>query len=175
MKLEVAVNTVTVAPVLMDAEQVPVVIPPALVQTIPPGLAPTVPSPVVIFVVKVNVFNGFANSAVTFMFLVMNKTHPVPVPVQSPPHLTKFPPVIFKLRLAPALYDLLQVVPQFIPVGLLVTIPVLAPAPVLDTVRVNAACAVLVGIKIPNPKKIKHVRSIFLGKVWGIGGVKMLH
>jgi hypothetical protein len=74
--------------------------------------------------------------AVTFLaaFIV---TVQVPVPVQAPPQPAKTPlPLtwIVRVTIVPLLNETLQMLPQLMPAGLLVTVPRVAAVPVLVTV-----------------------------------------
>ena len=77
------------------------------------------------------------NVAYTFLALSIVTVHVVEVPEQSPDHPPKvelLAAVAVTVTVVPELNDAEQVLPQFMPDGLLVTVPL--PVPVLVTVRV---------------------------------------
>ena len=123
----VAVN-VTLVPLLYASEQSPP-------QLMPAGLLVTVPLPDFV-TVSVNCWS--VNAAVTDIAEVTETTH-VPVPEQPPPDQ----PVKIEFTLGeavsvtvvPKLYASEQSAPQFIPKGLLVTVP--EPEPDFKAVNVN--------------------------------------
>jgi hypothetical protein len=138
----VAVN-VTVLPVgneaLAELQPVP--------QLMPDGLLVTVPVPVpALFTVRME---GTAlNVAVTVLFWVITTTQ-APVPLQAFPQPPKLEPVAaaaVKLTEVPLGYVKMQVVPQSIPAGLLVTVP--SPTPALVTVRVNELGAAKLAVTV---------------------------
>jgi hypothetical protein len=121
--------SVTVAPLLNEEEQV-------MPQLIPAGLLSTVPVPVPAFVTeRLKVCK--LKVAVTDLAASMVTAH-VPVPVQAPLQPAKLElaeGVAVNVTEAPALKDAEQVVPQSIPMGEEVTVPV--PVPALETERLN--------------------------------------
>src|SRR5262249_53675892 len=105
--------------------------------TIPTGLLVTVPTPAPAGVtVRVNVFGGAVKFAVTVWSAFITTVHE-PVPLQPPPlqPVNAEPPVGTAVRatVLPLGKSAAQVVPQEMPLGLLVTVPV----PVPDVVTVN--------------------------------------
>ena len=82
---------------------------------------------------------GVPNVAVTLRAWVM-LTVQVPVPEHDPLQPVKVEPVVgvaVRVTLVPVLNEALQVAPQEIPVGLLVTVPVPVPIPTVATVSVK--------------------------------------
>ncbi|HET7229072.1 MAG TPA: hypothetical protein VFJ16_03685 [Longimicrobium sp.] len=129
---------VTSVPAANDAVQVPLALPPLMVQLIPPGLDVTVPLPVPP-PITVN-WEGGVKAAVTdcARFIV---TWQVPVPVQAPDHPANVLPPLAAVGVnvtsVPALNDAAQVplalpplMVQLIPPGLDVTVPLPVPPPV---------------------------------------------
>src|SRR5215468_1373536 len=108
-----------------------------LPQLMPLGLLVTLPVPVpALFTVSVE---GTAlNVAVTDLFALITTTHVAvplhPLPLQ-PPNVDPADGVAVNVTVVPLVKLKLQVAPQAIPGGLLVTVP--SPTPCLVTVRVN--------------------------------------
>jgi hypothetical protein len=123
--------SVTVVPLLkVELQVVP--------QLMPEGLLVTVPSPAPALVTaRVNVF-GVAKLAMTVWLAFIATIHePVPLhpaPLQ-PPNVDPADGVAVNVTVVPLLKVELQVVPQLMPEGLLITVP--SPAPALVTARVN--------------------------------------
>ena len=105
-------------------------------QSIPAGLLETVPAPDPDLVIAN--WTGIAvNVAVTALAAVMATVHVVVDPVHAPAQLVKVEPAVgaaVRVTLAFWLKLAVQVVPQLMPAGLLVTVP----APVPDLVMANA-------------------------------------
>ncbi len=108
-------------------------------QLMPDGLLTTVPLPVPALV-TVSVGGPPTNVAVTVLAVLMLTTQVLVVPVQAPDHPPKVEPLagaavsvteVFSAKLA------LHVVPQLMPDGLLVTVPLPVPALVTVSVRVS--------------------------------------
>ena len=129
----VAVN-VTCVPLLKLALHV-------VPQLIPAGLLVTVPVPVPAFVtVKGKVVGFVVKVAVTDCAAFMVTTQ-LPLPLQAPVHPVKDEPVVgvaVNVTCVPLLKLALHVVPQLIPAGLLVTVPV--PVPAFVTVKGKVVC-----------------------------------
>jgi len=103
----------------------------------PAGLLVTVPAPVPALV-TVRVEGTALNVAVTDLFALITTTHVAvplhPLPLQ-PPNVDPADGVAVNVTVVPLVKLKLQVAPQAIPGGLLVTVP--SPTPCLVTVRVN--------------------------------------
>jgi hypothetical protein len=106
-------------------------------QLMPAGVLVTVPVPVpVLFTVRLKVWT--AKAAVTVVLAVIVTAQVVAVPVQAPPQPVKVEPVAgvaVKVTGVPVTYEAVHAVPQLMPAGVLVTVPV--PAPDLETVSVG--------------------------------------
>jgi len=106
-------------------------------QLMPAGLLVTVPAPVPALV-TVRVEGTALNVAVTDLFALITTTHVAvplhPLPLQ-PPNVDPADGVAVNVTVVPLVKLKLQVAPQAIPGGLLVTVP--SPTPCLVTVRVN--------------------------------------
>jgi len=131
---------VTEVPLVKVAEQV-------VGQLIPDGLLATVPVPVPALVtarVKACVLNVAVTDLAAFIVTVQ-----VPVPEHPPPlqpaNTEPLAALAVRVTEVPLLNDAEQVLPQLIPAGLLVTVPL--PAPDLFTVRVKRS-AVLTALRI---------------------------
>jgi hypothetical protein len=128
---------VTVEPLANDAEQVPP-------QSIPAGLLVTVPEPLPASVtVRIGAATFTLNVAVTDVFAFSVNTHEA-VPVQAPDHPANVDPAIavaVRVTFDPAAKSALQLLPQLIPVGALVTVP--EPVPARETLSTGRAAAVL--------------------------------
>ncbi len=122
--------SVTVPPLVKVALQV-------LPHSMPAGLLVTVPvPPPVLVTVKVAVAGGASKVAVT-VWLPFIVTTQAPVPLQAPPQPANVEPpvgVAVSVTVVPLGNVALHVVPQLMPPGLLVTVPV--PVPFLLTVKV---------------------------------------
>src|SRR3984957_16340247 len=144
--------SVTTVPLLKLALQV-------VPQLIPVGLLVTVPVPVPALV-TLNLKTTALNVAVTD-FAALIVTLQVPVPVQAPLQPANVEPAAalpVSVTTGPLLKLGLQVAPQLIPVGLLVTVPVPVPALVtlnLKTTALNVAvtdfAALIVTLQVPVP------------------------
>jgi len=121
---------VTMVPVVNDVEQV-------VPQEMPAGELVTVPVPAPA-VVTVSAKDDCTKLAVTVVAAFMVTVH-VPVPVQPPPlqpvNVEPAAAAAVSVTDVPVVNDAEQVVPQEMPAGLLVTVPL--PAPALDTVKVE--------------------------------------
>lgn len=134
-----------------------------MVQSIPAGLLVTVPVPVPLKSTDSDTFvgivvDGWMGAVKTAVQLLLVSTVTLPVLLQSPDQLENVEPlsgVAVKLTVAAAVYVSLQSVPQLIPAGLEVTVPV--PLPVLLTVSVTGAT----GFKV---KLAVHVRLFMYNK-----------
>ena len=124
----VAVSVTMVPLVTLSVQSAPQLMPAGLLVTVP------VPNPA-LATDKVKLLR--VNVPVTLLAASMVTTH-VPVPLQPPPlQPVKVDPadgVAVSVTMVPAAYDWLQSVPQLMPVGLLVSVPV--PVPALVTVSV---------------------------------------
>jgi hypothetical protein len=129
-------------------------------QLIPAGALVTVPPPVPVLV-TVKTLVG-VKLAVTLLFVVMTTVQDVAVPVQATDQPLKVEPaagVAVSTMLGDVLaYDALQVVPQLMAAGLLVTVPL--PVPVFVTVSVPAAYP-SIGIKTRPKSDHQHKRLTF--------------
>jgi hypothetical protein len=144
--------SVTTVPLLKLALQM-------LPQLIPVGLLVTVPVPVPALV-TLNLNAGTLNVAVTD-FAALIVTLQVPVPLQAPLQPANVDPaaaLAVSVTTVPLLKFALQMVPQLIPAGLLVTVPV--PVPALVTLNLNAGtlnvavtdfAALIVTLQVPVP------------------------
>jgi len=144
---------VTMVPLLNDPEQV-------VPQSIPAGELMTVPLPVPALV-TVSAKDGKVKVAVTVCAALIVTLHVAVVPVQLPLQPVKVEPAAgaaVKVTMVALLNDPEQVVPQLIPVGELVTVPL--PLPDLVTlsakdgkvkVAVTDAAAFIVTIQVPVP------------------------
>jgi hypothetical protein len=107
----------------------------AVPQVIPAGLDVTVPLPVpALSTVSTGVVS--VNVAVTFLAVVIETVHVAALPVQPPPDQLKVEPVAgvaVSTTLSSAANKAEQVVPQLMPAGAEVTVPV--PLPALVTFR----------------------------------------
>jgi hypothetical protein len=84
--------------------------------------------------------------AVTVLAALMVTVHVVPETVLQPLQLAKVDPLAalaVSVTLVPLLYSSEQSVPQLIPAGFELTLPLLLPAPVLLTVRTNCVGCVV--------------------------------
>src|SRR6266850_511950 len=121
---------VTAVPLVNAAEQ-------AVPQEMPAGALVTVPLPLPVLL-TVSVKDGKSKVAVTVVATVI-VTVQVPVPVQPPPlQPVKVEPAAgaaVKVTEEPMVNEAVQVVPQEMPAGLLVTVP--PPAPALETVSAD--------------------------------------
>jgi hypothetical protein len=125
---------VTAVPDVKEVEQV-------APQAMPAGLLVTVPLPAPALV-SVRVNDGSAKVAVTEVAPLIVTVQVVAVPEQPPPFQPeKVEPdagAAVKVTAVPLVKEVEQVVPQEMPAGELVTVPL--PAPALVTVRANEAC-----------------------------------
>jgi hypothetical protein len=114
----VAVRVTAVPPRKLAAQAVP--------QLTPAGLLVTVPVPLPYLLIERLYWTG-ENEAVTFCAWDMTSVQVVAVPVQAPDHPRKEDPATaaaVSVTLLLAVRLALHVVPQLIPAGLLVTVPV---------------------------------------------------
>jgi hypothetical protein len=111
-------------------------------QVIPDGLLLTVPLPLPARV-TVNVATVRLNVAVTDVFadsFTVQGPVPLHVPPDHPPNTELVPAVAVSVTVVPLLKLALQAVPQLIPAGLLVIVPV--PLPAGTIVKVSMATAI---------------------------------
>src|SRR5262245_31053863 len=123
---------VTAVPAVNEVEQV-------VPQLIPEGELVTVPPPAPALL-TVSAKDDFMKVAVAVVAAFIVPVPVVAVPVQPPLQPVKVDPAAaaaVRVTDVPVAYDVEQVAPQEMPVGLLVTVP--APAPALETVRVEPA------------------------------------
>jgi len=121
---------VTMVPLMNEEEQV-------APQSMPAGELVTVPLPVPALV-TVNVNDGSENVAVADRAALIATVHVAAVPVQLPVQPPKIEPpddAAVSVTEVPLVYEAEHVVPQLMPAGELVTVPL--PLPDLVTVRVN--------------------------------------
>jgi hypothetical protein len=145
--LAAAADSVTLVPLLKLAMQVPG-------QFIPAGLLVTRPEPVTLTVSEeANKPNVAVTELAPFMIIVQ-----LPVPVQAPLHPVKLEPaagVAVSVTIVPLLKLAVQVPGQFIPAGLLLTVPppttVTESAKTWVNVAVTDSAALIVTVQIPVP------------------------
>ena len=127
-ELEVAVRVIEELEVKLAEHVLP--------QLMPDGLLVTVPEPVpLVLTVNEYVEVDWPNVAVTDRVAAIETVH-VPVPLQAPDQPAKREPelgVAVSVTDVPELKLTLHVLPQLMPLGLLVTVPL--PVPLIDTTR----------------------------------------
>jgi hypothetical protein len=109
-------------------------------QSMPLGTLVTVPDPDPVLLTVKLTRSGVASNCATTVWLLLITVTQVPVPLQPPPlHPTNVDPLAataVKVTDVPLAKLALQVPPQLIPAGVLVTVPL--PGPVLLTVKMAA-------------------------------------